>query len=94
MLPIHDPTREPSWNVWIDWPMDMVRYVNGTAKTTQIGYVNKHRQVCLGTCGEAGNHSHAKAYKMHCSDCGYVYYANGCDVWERKCEKCAGLSPR
>ena len=70
---------------------DMARYVSGDGQTTQIGYVNKYRQVCLGTCGEAGNHRYAKRYKMHCSDCGHVYYANGCDVWLRKCSECAGL---
>ena len=67
----------------------MGQFHSGSRRSTKIGYVNKHRQVCLGTLGEKGNHSHAKSYKMHCSDCGHFYWANGCDVWLRKCPKAA-----
>ena len=65
----------------------MTFFRNGTRPSTQIGYVNDHRQVCLGTRGEKGNHRMARAYRMHCSDCGHIYEANGCDVWERTCPK-------
>ncbi len=29
-------------------------------------------------------------YEMECLGCGYKYYANGSDIWQRKCPKCQG----
>jgi hypothetical protein len=66
------------------------RYVDGTAKTTKIGYVNKNNQENHGHCGEAGTDHNSIAYKLECLDCHYEYWANGTDVFHRKCPNCQG----
>ena len=63
----------------------MTEFRSGSRPTTQIGFVNDNGQKCLGTRGEPGNHCSAKAYKMQCTNCGHIYGANGCDVWDRQC---------
>ena len=63
----------------------------GLSDHTKIGSINKHNQMCLGHRGcDSSNHYNQTAYKMRClePDCGHVYGANGCDVWQRKCPKC------
>jgi len=69
-----------------------VEWQNGSTETTCIGYENGNRQRCAGHCGVPGNDHGQVAYKMECLDCGYVYGANGTDVFQRKCPECqAGL---
>ena len=70
----------------------MTEFRNGRGKTTQIGYVNKNGQACLGHRGRLGNLNGQKAYKMRCSKCGHTYGANGCDVFERQCPGECGKS--
>lgn len=59
-------------------------------KTLIEGYVNKNNQVNCGCTGKEGNHNGQLLYKMKCLRCGFVYEANGCDVWLRKCPSCIG----
>ena len=68
---------------------------NGAGETTQIGYINRNRQRCLGTRGVRGNHRNARAFKMECLNprCGAIYGANGCDVAGRQCPECSGGKP-
>jgi predicted RNase H-like nuclease len=68
---------------------------NGTTQTTTIGYINKNQQVVMGTRGIPGTDHRAKAYKLEClnSSCGYLYGANGTDIFLRKCPACQGGRP-
>lgn len=67
-------------------------FICGTAKTTQIGYVNRNNQRCCGHRGISGTDFGQLAYRMQClvPSCGYVYGANGTDVFQRKCPSCQG----
>jgi len=68
----------------------MTKFLSGGSRTTQIGYIDRNRQMCCGTRGKLGNHGYAKAYKIKCmrEECGNVYGANSCDIWLRQCPKC------
>lgn len=59
-----------------------------TKSTTDVGYVNKNNQENCGLTGKEGTHVGQKLYQMKCRQCGYVYEANGCDIWLRKCPRC------
>lgn len=61
---------------------------SGTAKTTEIGYVNKNNQKVHGHQNVPGNDHCQTAYKIECLECGEIYGANGSDVFQRKCPKC------
>lgn len=65
---------------------------NGGKPTTQIGYINRNNQQCCGHRGHRGNHPNQRAYRMECLEprCGFVYGANGADVWLRKCPRHQG----
>lgn len=57
-------------------------------KTTDSGYINKNNQKNLGYAGVSATHLNQSFFKMQCLDCGHTYFANGCDVWLRKCPNC------
>lgn len=57
-------------------------------KTTDSGYVNKNNQKNLGYRGISETHYNQRFFEMECLDCGHKYFANGCDVWLRKCPVC------
>ena len=59
------------------------------SNTTKTGYVNKHGQANLGSTGRPGHHNQT-VYRMKCRACGYVYGANGADIFQKKCPKCQG----
>ena len=63
---------------------------SGGGDTTKIGYVNTNNQHCCGTLDISGNDYLQYAYKIECGKCGYVYGANGSDVFQRKCPECGG----
>ncbi len=69
------------------------RFRDGTAKTTQIGYVNRNNQRNLGTQGESGTDHNALAYRLECLECHHFYLANGTDIFQRKCPKCQKGAP-
>lgn len=58
-------------------------------KTTDVGYINKNNQKNLGFKGISKTHYNQKFFEMECLNCGNKYMANGCDIWLRKCPKCA-----
>ena len=68
--------------------MQVGPFRNGGTPTTKIGYVNCNGQECLGHRGKSGIGCYQKAYKMKCLCCGYVYGANGFDVFQWKCQRC------
>ena len=64
-------------------------YLGGECvKTTDAGYINKNHQKNLGYVGVSETHYNQRFFQMECLDCGHRYYANGCDVWLRKCPAC------
>ena len=61
-------------------------------KTTDAGYINQNNQRNLGYIGMSKNHYNQRLFRMECLECGYIYEANGCDVWLRKCPVCQPIS--
>ena len=60
------------------------------AKSTDIGYVNKNNQRNNGITSHEGTDNNQYFYEMECLNCGHKYYANGTDIWQRKCPACQG----
>ena len=57
-------------------------------KTTDVGYINKNNQKNLGYKGKSETHYNQKFFELECLHCGHRYFANGCDIWLRKCPCC------
>ena len=57
-------------------------------KTTDTGYINKNNQKNLGYVGISETHYNQRFFEMECLNCGHKYFANGCDIWLRKCPVC------
>ena len=64
-----------------------------TMKSTEQGYVNQNDQRNAGCTQEPGTDYGQKFYRMTCLRCGHHYFANGTDIWLRKCPKCQGGKP-
>ena len=64
-----------------------------STKSTTPGYINKNNQKNLGKTDTRGSGNQQWFYQMQCLDCGHLYYANGHDIWLRKCPKCRGGQP-
>ena len=58
------------------------------SKSTDKGYINKNKQKNLGISQLDGNHYNQKFYHMQCTLCKTEYYANGSDIWLKKCPHC------
>lgn len=58
--------------------------------STDIGYVNDLNQQNLGKTDKKGTGYGQMLYEMKCLDCGHIYYANGHDIFLKKCPKCQG----
>ena len=58
--------------------------------TTIKGFVNDNDQRNEGKLTEQGTDYNQYFYQMKCLRCGYLYKANGSDIWQRKCPKCQG----
>ena len=58
--------------------------------STDTGYVNKNNQKNIGKTDISGNHYNQKFYRMECQDCKAKYFANGSDIWLKKCPACQG----
>lgn len=59
-------------------------------KSTDSGYVNKNNQQNNGRSSKLGTDNNQWFYNMNCLHCGHTYYANGTDIWQRKCPNCQG----
>ena len=70
-------------------------FTSGGAKTTRIGYRNRHMQRCAGHRGVSGTDHVQRAYKVEClvPGCGHVYGANGTNIYHRRCPECQGGAP-
>lgn len=62
-------------------------------KSTEQGFVNKNKQRNNGRTQMPGTDNQQWFYDMECLGCGHKYYANGSDIWQRKCPKCQGGRP-
>ena len=62
-------------------------------KSTDIGYINKNNQKNLGRTDKPGTDHNQYFYEMECLNCAFKYYANGSDIWHRKCPGCQGGKP-
>ena len=69
------------------------RSVQMELKSTEVGYVNKKNQKNLGKTSKPGTDNNQWFYQMECLDCGHQYFANGSDIWQRKCPNCQGGQP-
>lgn len=61
-----------------------------TLKSTDYGYINKNNQQNNGRSSKPGTDNNQWFYNMNCLHCGHAYYANGTDIWLRKCPNCQG----
>lgn len=59
-------------------------------KSTDVGYINRNQQKNLGNTNQEGTDNNQYFYDMECLKCGHKYYANGTDIWQRKCPVCQG----
>lgn len=62
-------------------------------KSTEKGYINKNNQRNNGKTDQQGTGNLQWFYDMECLNCGHRYYANGHDIWLRKCPNCQGGKP-
>ncbi len=56
-------------------------------------YINKNDQKNLGKTNNPGMDNNQWFYKMQCLKCSKKYFANGTDIWQRKCPRCQGGRP-
>lgn len=56
--------------------------------STSIGYVNRNGQVVIRNTMLPGTDKNQYVYQLACSQCGFVYGANGSDIFQRKCPAC------
>ena len=70
----------------------MLFFESGGTESTQIGYVNKNKQLCTGHRNVRGTDFGQMAYRLIClaAHCGHIYGANGTDIFQRKCPACQG----
>lgn len=59
-----------------------------TRDTTASGYINTNNQRNNGKTEKPGTDNNQFLYEMECLNCGRKYYANGSDIWQRKCPSC------
>ena len=59
---------------------------------TEKGYINRRNQMNTGKTELDGTDHMQKLYMMRCLEpgCGYEYFANGTDIFQKKCPKCQG----
>ena len=63
-------------------------------KSLAVGYINRNNQKNLGYRGKSDTHYNQNCFEMECLECGHKYFANGCDVWLRKCPSCQQKTTR
>ena len=63
-----------------------------TMSTIEVGYINKNNQRNNGRTDKSGIDYGHWFYEMECLECGHKYYANGTNLYEKKCPDCQGGS--
>lgn len=61
-------------------------------QSTDSGYINRNNQMNTGRTELDGTDHMQKLYTMRClnENCGHEYFANGSDIFQKKCPKCQG----
>ena len=77
ILIINDGSKDKSLNI-------MNEYKN---KDKRIIVINQRNN---GITSHEGTDNNQYFYEMECLNCGHKYYANGTDIWQRKCPACQG----
>ena len=62
-------------------------------KYTEAGTINRNNQRNNGKTNMPGTDNEQWFHEMECLNCGHKYYANGSDIFQRKCPKCQGGRP-
>lgn len=62
-------------------------------KYTEAGAINRNNQRNNGKTNIPGTDNCQWFYDMECLNCGHKYYANGSDIFQRKCPECQGGRP-
>lgn len=62
-------------------------------KYTDAGTVNRNNQRNNGKTNMPGTDNGQWFYEMECLNYGHKYYANGTDIFQRKCPNCQGGRP-
>ena len=76
--------------VKIDQEKGRILIIMKRLKSTEIGYTNKNNQKNNGRTDDRGTDHGQWFYSIECLNCGHHYFANGTDIWQRKCPKCQG----
>lgn len=58
--------------------------------TTDVGYLNRNNQRNMGRTKADGTDHMQYLYTMRCENCDHEYFANGSDIFQKKCPKCQG----
>lgn len=58
--------------------------------STDIGYLNANKQRNMGKTKAQGTDHMQYLYLMRCEHCDHEYFANGSDIFQKKCPKCQG----
>lgn len=59
-------------------------------KTTEMGYINRNNQKNIEKTNLHGSDHNQVFYQMECQLCRMKYFANGTDIFQKKCPKCQG----
>ncbi len=70
-----------------------IKLRSGDCRTTKIDFINENDQKCHGTIGVKGTDHRQYVYRLECLCCGFIYGANGSDIWELLCPKCQDGKP-
>lgn len=58
--------------------------------TTDVGYLNRNNQRNMGRTQAEGTDHMQYLYTMRCENCDHEYFANGTDIFQKKCPQCQG----
>ena len=58
--------------------------------SVDVGYINGWNQKNMGKTDRKGTGYGQMLYEMKCLECGHTYYANGHDIFLKKCPSCQG----
>ncbi len=66
-----------------------------TLKTTDVGFINRNRQLVMEKTSDPGNDHNQRIYVIGClnPECRHEYGVNGSDIFQRRCPNCQGGKP-
>ena len=88
---VFEVSKDGTVTIWNYVEAQLLKYKNEfTLRSTDEGYVNVNNQRNIGKTDEKGTDFGQYLYMMHCNLCGHEYFANGSDIFQKKCPKCQG----